>query len=62
MKNSLNSMVLYNFQKFQTHDFIQAHKNPPPTLISRLPLTSPHWPLTRLKSVSVDLPLIFIHS
>ena len=32
-------MVLYNFQKFHTLDFIQPHKNPPflPTLISPPP-------------------------
>ena len=28
MKDSLNSLVLYNFQKFHTHDFIYSHNNP----------------------------------
>lgn len=25
MKDSLNSIVFYHFQKFHTHDFIQSH-------------------------------------
>ena len=45
MKDSLNSIVLYNFQEFHTHAFIY-HSNhfkkfPTPTL--PLPLPSPHW-------------------
>lgn len=28
MKDLLNSIALYNFQKFHTHDFVQFHSNP----------------------------------
>ena len=37
MKDSLNSMVLYNFQKFHTRDFIESHDDP----FFPLPLYSP---------------------
>ena len=45
MKEPLNSIVLYNFQKFHTHDFIQSHNNlfSPQLPYCPSPLSSPHW-------------------
>ena len=42
MKDSLNSIVLYNFQKFHKHGFIKSHKTLfySPTIILPLPLPS----------------------
>ena len=48
MKDSLNSMVLYNFQKFHTHDFIQPH-NP---LFFPTPCIAPPPSLSPLVNIS----------
>ena len=64
MKDSLNSIVLYNFQKFHTDDFISSHNNPflSPTLILLLPPSLPPLVTTSLFSISVSwLLFCFIH-
>ena len=58
MTDSLNSIVLYNFQKFHTYDFMELNNNPPQ--IFALPTSLSSLVTTSLFCVYINLPLVLV--